>query len=180
MICNVENLYFARGGVVCMKNGGYEKLKDQVWETLKDYPKRKSSVWSHFYFFFSICAFLGLKRGLDMEICKCAGLLHDLWLFFNMTLDNDIPHKKHGYIGSDFAKEILNENGGYSEEQTEIICRMIYNHNDKDIVHDEYSETLKDADALEHYLNNSGYDKDYNYYGRDKKIFDEFMIKENL
>jgi len=137
------------------------------------------SVWSHFFGVASLCAFLGLKRGLDMEICKCAGLLHDLWLFRNIPLDKD-THKKHGYIGSDFANGILNENGGYSEEQTEIICRMIYNHNDKDIVHDEYSETLKDADALEHYLNNSGYDDKYNYHGHDKKILDEFIIKENL
>ncbi len=56
---------------------------------------------------------------------------------------------------------------------------MICNHNDKDIVHDKYSETLKDADALEHYINNSDYDKDYNYHGRDKKIFDEFIIEKN-
>ncbi|MCL2774393.1 MAG: HD domain-containing protein [Oscillospiraceae bacterium] len=152
----------------------YEKLKDEVWETLKDYPMHMASVWSHFYGVASLCAFLGLKRGLDMEICKCAGLLHDLWLFLNVPMDID-THKKHGYLGSDFSREILNKNGGYSEEQTEIICRMIYNHNDKDIFHDEYSETLKDADVLEHYLNNSG-DENYKYYGRDKKIFDEFMI----
>lgn len=160
-----------------MKN--YEKLKEQVWDALKEHPMHRDSVWSHFFGVAMLCGFLGLKRGLDFEVCKCAGLLHDLWLFRNFPLDKD-THKKHGYNGSDLAKGILNENGGYSEEQIEIICRMIYNHNDKDIVHDEYSETLKDADSLEHYLNNSGYDKKYNYYGRDKKIFDEFIIKENL
>jgi HD superfamily phosphodiesterase len=123
------------------------------------------SVWSHFFGVAMLCGFLGLKIGLDIEICKSAGLLHDLWLFINIPLDGDM-HKKHEYIGSNFAKRILNENGGYSAEKIEIICWMIYNHNDKDIVHDIYSETLKDADSLEHYLNNSGYDKRYDYKGR--------------
>ena len=82
----------------------YEKLKDQVWETLKDCPMDKASVWSHFYGVAMLCAFLGLKRGLDIEICKCAGLLHDLWLFCNVPLDKD-THKKHGYNGSDFARK---------------------------------------------------------------------------
>lgn len=155
---------------------GYEKLKSQVWDILEEY-RHKASVWSHFYGTASLCAFLGLKRGLNMEICKSAGLLHDVWLFCNLPLEGDM-HKNHGYIGSEFAREILNQNGGYSDGQIEIICRMIYHHNDKAIVHDEYSETLKDADSLEHYLNNSGYDKRYNYHGRDKKILDEFMIDD--
>ena len=28
-----------------------------------------------------LCAFIGLKRGLEVEICRYAGILHDLWLF---------------------------------------------------------------------------------------------------
>ena len=156
----------------------YEKLKEQVWNALKEHPMHRYSVWSHFFGVAMLCGFLGLKRGLDIEVCKCAGLLHDLWLFINFPLDKDM-HREHGYNGSDFAKGILNENGGYSEKQIEIICRMIYNHNDKDLIHDEYSETLKDADSLEHYLNNSGYDKNYNYHRRDKKIVDEFMISRD-
>ena len=104
------------------------------------------------------------------------GLLHDLWLYRH-GFPCDI-HYQHGYLGSELAREILLENGGYSDEQIKIICRMVYNHNDKNEVHDEYSEALKDADALSHYLNGSNYDKRYNYHGRDIKIFAEFMMNK--
>jgi len=99
-----------------------------------------------------LCRLIGLKRGLDTEVCRCAGLLHDIWLSkqeFPLAFDS---HSKHGYEGSDMARDILKQNGGYSDEQIDIICRMIYNHNDKNILHDEYSEALKDADVLQHYL----------------------------
>ena len=161
-----------------MNNNSYEKLKKQVWDMLKDCPSHKASVWHHFCGVAVLCAFLGLKRGLDADICKCAGLLHDLWLFLHFPLEYEM-HRKHGYIGSELAQKILAQNGGYSEQQIEIICKMIYNHNDKDTVDDVYSETLKDADALEHDLNQSDYDKKYNDHGRIEKILDEFMIKEN-
>ena len=84
--------------------------------------------------------------------------------------------KQHGYLGSELAKELLLKNGGYAKDEMETICLMVYNHNDKNIVQDDYSEALKDADAFWHYLNVSDYDKVYDYNGRDKKIVDEFMI----
>ena len=154
----------------------YENLKRNVWEILEKSENHGAVV--HLDGVAMLCAFIGLKRGLDVEICKCAGLLHDLWMYWHgFPLEGDL-HGRHGYLGSDFARYVLLENGGYSNEQIEIICRMVYNHNDKNEVHDEYSEALKDADALQHYLNGSNYDKRYNYHGRDIKIFDEFMIKK--
>ena len=158
----------------------YEGLKEQVWEIIKvNPPANNPSTWHHFGGTAMLCAFLGLKRDLNVEICKCAGFLHDVWLFSHFPLDVEL-HKKHGYLGSDFAGKLLRENGGYTAEQIEIICRMIYHHNDKDAIHDVYSETLKDADALDHYLNNSGYDKAYNDHGRNRKVLDEFMMGERV
>jgi uncharacterized protein len=158
-----------------MNNDTYESLKEQVWEILKKTPHHRTTV-MHLDGVAMLCAFIGLKRSLNVEICRCAGLLHDLWLFCNMPVDGE-THKKHGYIGSELARKILLQNGSYSEDKMDIICKMVYNHNDKNNIHDEYSETLKDADSLQHYLNDSNYDKNYNYSGRDKKVLDEFMIK---
>ena len=153
----------------------YENLKHRTWEILKKSNNHGAIL--HLDGVAMLCAFIGLKRGLDVEACKCAGLLHDLWMYrHGFPLEGDL-HGRHGYLGSELAREILIENGGYSDEQIEVICRMVYNHNDKNDVHDEHSEALKDADALQHYLNGSNYDKRYNYYERDKKIFDEFVIK---
>jgi len=152
----------------------YEEMKQRVWEILKASDNHGAIL--HLEGVAMLCGFIGLKRGLDVEVCKCAGLLHDLWMYRRgFPLEGDL-HSRHGYIGSELARELLLENGGYSNEQTQIICRMVHNHNDKGDVHDDYSEALKDADALQHYLNGSNYDKRYNYHGRDKKIFDEFMI----
>lgn len=155
-----------------MEREAYQELRGRVWRILENTPNHGGIL--HFEGVAILCAFIGLKRGLDAEICKCAGLLHDLWLYrhgFPCEL-----HSQHGYFGSELARELLIENGGYSEDKIDIICRMVHNHNDKHDIHDEYSEALKDADALHHYLNNSDYDKKYNYYERDKQILDEFAI----
>ena len=153
----------------------YEEIKSRVWEILEKSDNHSAVL--HLDGVAMLCAFIGLKRGLDVEICRCAGLFHDLWMYrHGFPLEGDL-HSRHGYLGSELAREILLENGGYSAEKIEIICQMVYNHNDKNIVHDEHSEALKDADALQHYLNDSNYDRRYNYHGRIEKMFAEFMIK---
>jgi len=154
----------------------YGSLSERVWELLREAPApHLRGVIMHLDTVAMLCELIGLKRGLDAGICRSAGLLHDVWLFSHMPMDVE-THRQHGYIGSEFAKDLLTANGGYSDGEIEIICRMIYNHNDKGEIHDEYSETLKDADSLQHYLNGSEYDKRYNYGGRDRKVLDEFMI----
>jgi HD superfamily phosphodiesterase len=117
-------------------------------------------------------AFLAANRNLNPELCICAGLLHDIWLFQNMgSPDIFDEYVKHGHYGSELAEELLKGTGLYRDEEIEIICRMIHNHNDKSIAQDDYSEVLKDADALQHYLNNTEYDKTrYNYHGRIEKL----------
>ena len=158
-----------------MVSDRYMVLQNQVWAMLKESPYHINIT--HLDGVAILCAFIGLKRGLKVEICRCSGLLHDLWLYCRFPINGTKELKKqHGYNGSDLAKELLIENGGYSCEELKIICEAIYNHNDKELVHDGYSEALKDADAFWHYLNSSDYDKSYNYYGRDKKLLDEFMI----
>jgi HD superfamily phosphodiesterase len=133
-----------------MDKDRYKSLNETVCEILKYY--------SNYWFFHlretaMLCRLIAIKRSLDDEVCRCAGLLHDLWLA-QQSFPLEIGlHGKHGYVGSDIARDMLKQNGGYSDKEIGIICEMIYNHNDKDIAHDEYSEALKDADVLQHYLN---------------------------
>jgi HD superfamily phosphodiesterase len=162
-----------------MNTERYEKLKEQVFEVIKH------KVIEDFGYIHCIthsdgvavlCVLIGQKRGLNCDICRCAGLLHDLWLYnhgFPMTKEF---HSQHGYKGSELARELLQKNGGYTSDEIEKICTAVYHHNDKDDIHDEYSEALKDADIMQHYLNGSGYGQKKNKHGRDKKVFDEFSF----
>jgi HD superfamily phosphodiesterase len=131
-----------------MDNDRYKLLKNNAHEILKE-----NKGWlPHLEEVAMLCRLIAIKRGLDDEICRCAGLLHDIWLA-QQTFPLEIGmHEKHGYLGSDIARDMLKQNG-YFDETTDIICEMIYNHNDKHIMHDKYSEALKDADVLQHYLN---------------------------
>ena len=132
-----------------MDKGKYNLLKDKTHEILKEHQG-----WLfHLEEVAMLCRLIAIKRGLDDEICRCAGLLHDIWLAQQTFPLEKGMHDKHGYISSDIARDMLKQNGGYSNEKIDIICEMIYNHNDKHIVHDKYSEVLKDADVLQHYLN---------------------------
>jgi len=124
----------------------------------------------------ALAALLARKRGMDVDVCQAAGLLHDLWMYkkdFPMTREE---HRLHGETGSFLAREMLRENGGFSEDETEIVCRMISNHNYKEETHGEYDELLKDADLFAHLLKNSDYDKKYQYHGRGIKIIEEFGL----
>jgi HD superfamily phosphodiesterase len=118
-----------------------------------------------------LSGYIAANRKLNVELCICAGFLHDLWLFRNMlSPDISVKYVDHGHYGSELAKKILTGTGLYGEDEIEIICRMISNHHKKEEIHDEYSEVLKDADALQHYLNNNDYDKKYKYHERIEKL----------
>ena len=156
-----------------MSSTHYESLKESVWTAMETLPNRNATI-VHLNGVAELCALIGIKRGLDVEICRTAGILHDVWLFCHMPL-SDEAHARHGYVGSEFAREFLAQHGGYVDGQMDVIFRMIYHHNDKQDIHDEYAEALKDADALQHYLNDSACDRKYRYYGRDQKLLREFI-----
>lgn len=42
----------------------------------------------------------------------------------------------------------------FSEEEIALICSAIFNHSDKDIIHEMFDEILKDADVMQHILYN--------------------------
>jgi HD superfamily phosphodiesterase len=150
-----------------MDNDNYSLLRTEVWKTLEKTLEEKHTGIDYYWLLHMeevaiLCRLIALKRGLDTDICRCAGLLHDIWLACQTFPIEAGLHGQHGYRGSETARDMLKKNGGYSDEKINIICEMIYNHNDKHIVHDEYSEALKDADALQHHLNGD------NWYGQNR------------
>ena len=158
-----------------------ERLSTQVWDAL-GVGSTDSGLWryiqrqfgyTHLVSVATLCALLAVRRGYDAEVCRAAGILHDLWLYINIpeipTPENwRIPNGwfDHGRHGAVKAREFLHENGEYGEEEISQICQMIANHNDKEDKHDVLSELLKDADALAHLLSGTSYGKNYRDLGR--------------
>jgi len=86
------------------------------------------------------------KRRLDEELIGIAGLFHDIHTYTKMNSFN------HAYYSSIQAKELLESLNLVTTEELDIIITAIKNHSNKKITHDNYSECLKDADVLDHYM----------------------------
>ncbi|MFA6947591.1 MAG: HD domain-containing protein [Eubacteriales bacterium] len=155
----------------------YEKLKLAVIGELMSKAGNQRKAIIHLAGVADLCALIALRRGLDPELCKCAGLLHDLWLYISFPVTGDM-HRRHGYFGAAHAQDILASLELFTQDEIDRICEMIYNHNDKNLTHNIWCEALKDADALEHYLNNSDYDKRYRYGDRIDRLREEFGIEQ--
>ena len=124
----------------------------------------------HLYGVSDLCALLALKRGLDVELSAVAGILHDIWSF-KVAYTPD-----HAKLGSIEARKILNEINCFSEEEIDLICSAIFKHSNKQDVDNEYDEMLKDADVLQHYLNNTNFPVNENEKDRLNMLFIELGI----
>jgi uncharacterized protein len=102
----------------------------------------------HLYGVSAICTLLAVRRGLDVELCAVAGMLHDI-----ATYETGDSHD-HGRRGSVRARELLGELGGFSVEEVAAVADTIAVHSDKALVHGSMEELLKDADVLQHFLYN--------------------------
>jgi HD superfamily phosphodiesterase len=153
-----------------------QQLRGIVNERLHDLENgQEQTAIEHLYSVSLLCGLIAMKRGLHVEVCQCAGLLHDLWLYCQLPLKPG-EHQRHAEFGGVEARGILESIGEYSADEIDLICATIHNHNDKNLIHGEYDEALKDADALAHYLRNSAYDRKYKYEGRHVKILTELGI----
>ena len=124
----------------------------------------------HLYGVSDLCGLLALKRGLDVELCAIAGVLHDIWTY-KVTYSVD-----HAKLGSIEAREILNEVNSFSEEEIDIICSSILKHSNKQDIDNDYDELLKDADVLQHYLDNTNFTINENEEDRLNSILKELGI----
>jgi len=84
------------------------------------------------------------KRGLDVELARMSGMLHDI---HTLTEGYVSGHAKHCVV---IARDLLSDAGIVDEDELETICTAIANHSKKRRVDDVYSEVLKDADTLSH------------------------------
>ena len=106
----------------------------------------KAMGYIHLYGVAQASVLLAKKRKLNEELCEMGALLHDIYTYQNNT------SKDHAVKGAIVAREILEELEIASYEEIDIICTAIYNHSSKVMIHDSYSELLKDADVLQHNL----------------------------
>jgi uncharacterized protein len=84
----------------------------------------------------------------------------------------------HGEKGSVLAKEILNDLGITTNDETELICNAIYNHSNGENKYSEFTEVLIDANVLQHYLYNVTLSKMDKENERLIKIINEFGIRK--
>ena len=111
-----------------------------------DETKRNSAV-AHLYGVSLAGTIIAKKRGLDPELVSMAAMLHDMAAYLSGSYDD------HAHKGAVLAKEILGELNQTNEEETALICSMIYHHDDKLIIDSPYDEALKDADVIHHCFN---------------------------
>lgn len=125
---------------------------DEVLREQEDEHHRRCGF-VHLYGVSATCVLLALKRGLDPELCAAAGMLHDIHAY---RLGPD----RHAELGAMDAAAMLQQCGGFTENETGQICRAIRNHSSKGERHDPVSEVLKDADLLQHHLYDTAQQRD--------------------
>lgn len=129
-----------------------ERVRQRVDEILRGQPdlEERRCGFVHLYGVSQACGLLALKRGLDIQLCAVAGMLHDI-----ATYQTGDP-ADHDRLGALEAERLLVELGSFSEREVTAICRAISRHRAKDRVDDPFDELLKDADVLQHFLYNPG------------------------
>ncbi len=117
-----------------------------------DDPEVQREAYVHLYGVGQACALIAFKRGHDGEFAELAciaGMLHDIAKYENGI--NPTDHAKRSALR---AWHILEMTNMFSEDELTMICTGIANHSDKNRSDDEFSEILKDADAMQHWLRN--------------------------
>lgn len=109
----------------------------------------------HLYGVSATCVLLAKKRGLDVELCAVAGMLHDIWSY---KTGDPTDHARLSAIEAD---RIMGELGCFTDEEIALICDAVARHSAKDQVAGSMAELLKDADVLQHHLCNPGYPVHY-------------------
>ncbi len=126
-------------------------ILDKLIQAIPD-PDRQRDAYVHLYGVGQACALIALKRGHDgeyAELACIAGMLHDTAKF---EISQDVP--EHAKKGALRAWRLLAPTNEFTEEELTMICTGIANHSDKERKDDEFSEIVKDGDAMQHWLRN--------------------------
>jgi uncharacterized protein len=139
-----------------------------------DNTKDVSAEWTvlHLSGVSQLARFLALKRGKDSELAATAGILHDIGLLVNMGMEHS--HAKNGY---EKAKEILQEVGGFTDEEIEMIASAVAKHSEKDKIGNWLEELMKDTDILDCALHGSDFSPFEHHFKRVKNLEKELGIK---
>lgn len=126
--------------------GRLSLLRDHVDYELEMIPDRKTrrEAAVHLYGACLAAAILARRRGEDPELASMAALLHDLYAYRHGTCED------HARRGACLAREILEGLGLTSPEETDRICTAIRRHSSKGAADGPLDEVLKDADVLQH------------------------------
>lgn len=146
------------------------KTIDNILLHMRDDEERRCA-YIHLYGVAQSCAFIALKRNADVELATMAGMLHDIYSYAKMDINN------HAHKGAVLAKEILEELQITNEEETKIICQAIYHHSDKAQTHEIMDEILIDADVMQHCLYNPLFEVKEHEKDRFKRLMKEFGME---
>jgi len=122
-------------------------IEDILFRSTEDTGLRFQFI-NHIVCVSQFCALIALKRGENAELATMAGLLHDI---YTLTYLDSEKHAKKGAI---IARDLLNEFGLTTDEETDMICSAIHNHSKKRKSFSAFDEVLIDADVLQHGLYN--------------------------
>ena len=147
------------------------KIIDEKLTAIEDNEKRSAAL-AHLYGVSLAAAIIARKRGLDEELLCIGAMLHDMAAYLSGSYDD------HAHRGALLAKEILQEAGLTSQSENEIICSMIYHHDDKHTIDSEMDEALKDADVIHHCFHDTSKPVKEKELVRYRNICREFGLKE--
>lgn len=117
-----------------------------IQSKIPDTERESSIVWElkHSSGCCQIARILAQKRGLDIEICETAALLHDIFVAIEGKYSN------HAALGAPLAEKLLNEVSGFTPEQVKTIVEAIAQHSQKEVYSDNpYVELVKDVDVFD-------------------------------
>jgi len=124
---------------------------DEILLKMTNVEERRCA-YIHLYGVAQFSALIALKRGENDELAVMAGMLHDIYSYAEMDTVN------HARKGATLAKEILTSLRLTNDDETKMICDAIYTHSDKETVHSDFNEVLKDADVFQHCLYNPAFE----------------------
>jgi predicted hydrolase (HD superfamily) len=146
------------------------KHVDTALNEMDDADKRNSAI-AHLYGVSLAATMIAKKRGLDPELSSMAAMLHDLYAYKSGSYDD------HAHKGAELARQILDELGLTTPDETDTICSAIYHHDDKLVIDSPMDEVLKDADVLHHCMNDLSKQVKDKEKVRFDKLCDEFGMK---
>ena len=146
-----------------------QKKVYHVLDKMDDSEKRAKAI-AHLHGVSLAAVMIAKKRGLDPELAAMTGLLHDIYAYDSGSYDD------HARLGAEYARRILEDMGTITPEETEIIYDAIHNHDSKASVDAPMDEVLKDADVIDHSLNDPTKEVKEHEKERYKKLCEEFGI----